>query len=402
MKICFVDRFLDRKHGGGSMYTVDVLASALSESGNKVGFLAVDSAKNLFSERLSELPYHLHNTQLSSHQDFLKLPGVMGQLEREYDIFHLVDPYLAPYFGLYKKTGGNSKAVCSLNGYFFCTNYSLMDGKCHKTCNFYHRALHSDNPGYRKPLSLLSRLAQEMILFPNLEYVDHFYPDSPAVKKIYSEFGIPEAKMTVIPELIDFSRLGTPPKSRSFPVEKGKFKLLFVGRLVKSKAPHLIISAMEKLEESVTLTVCGNGPELEPLKHLAKKLGLQKRVSFEGYVDYCALPDYFKTHDLFVHPGLWPEPFGRTIVESIYLGLPVLASNVGAPPWIIGNSGITFQRGDVEDLTKKLSALVGNPEQLSTLSKSGEERAKRFDGETIFKKQLKEYEKLLSPASGSD
>ena len=383
------------------MYTIDTLVRDLNKSGHKAEVLTVDSAKNVFPQGMF-LPYEVHKVHLSTHKELLNLPRVLERFEKDFDIFHITDPSLGPYAGSYKKNGGTAKVVCSLNTYFFCTNYVYMDGECHKRCNFYLRTLHSTTSQARRVLSFLPRLFQDQFIFPNMRYIDHFYPDSPAVKKIYSEFGFSKSKMTVIPEIIDFSHLGKPPQPRSFPVEKDKFKLLFVGRVVRAKGIHLLLSAMEKLDDLVTLTVCGNGPELETLKQLTRKLNLQNRVSFEGYVDYSMLPEYFKTHDLFVHPGLWPEPFGRTIVESMYLGLPVLASNVGGPPWIIGSTGVTFERGDVEDLTNKLLGLVENPKQLSTLSKSGEQRAKRFDGKTIFKKQLKEYERLLSSAPHSD
>lgn len=59
------------------------------------------------------------------------------------------------------------------------------------------------------------------------------------------------------------------------------------------------------------------------------------QVALLGYVDHEQIKTLYAEADLFVHPGIWPEPFGRTILEAMQMGLAVVATNVGGPAEVI-------------------------------------------------------------------
>jgi len=68
------------------------------------------------------------------------------------------------------------------------------------------------------------------------------------------------------------------------------------------------------------------------------------------------------TWDLSIHAAIEPEPFGRTIVESLMVGVPVIVPNVGGPLEIISEriNGLTYKIGDVDDLANKVKEFLEN------------------------------------------
>jgi glycosyltransferase involved in cell wall biosynthesis len=93
------------------------------------------------------------------------------------------------------------------------------------------------------------------------------------------------------------------------------------------------------------------------LEGLARRLGIEEQVKFLG-----RLPDdeYFnimaKAKALAL-PSIWPEPFGLVAAESISLGVPVVGSNRGGIPEIVGNYGITTNPTP-EEVAKAISTTI--------------------------------------------
>jgi len=60
---------------------------------------------------------------------------------------------------------------------------------------------------------------------------------------------------------------------------------------------------------------------------------------------------------VFVHPGTLPEPFGLTVIEAMQHETVPVVSDCGAPPWIVGDAGLTFEWTDESDLADRLEEL---------------------------------------------
>lgn len=103
--------------------------------------------------------------------------------------------------------------------------------------------------------------------------------------------------------------------------------ILFVGRMVKSKNPDVLIKALDYLSEEWCVWFIGRGDEaFEANLHAMVEEGkLQERVSFLGYIPNDALPVYFRTADVFALPSDY-EGFPKVIVEALSCGIPVVAS----------------------------------------------------------------------------
>jgi glycosyltransferase involved in cell wall biosynthesis len=208
--------------------------------------------------------------------------------------------------------------------------------------------------------------------------------------QIYSDLGIDDKKIEVIPNFYDPDfPAGESPKSLW---DSDSLRVLYVGRLTGAKSVNTLIKAVEGLG-SVDLRIVGEGPEESRLKSLASNPC--SNVSFEGWVEYDRLHSYYKSADVFVHPATWPEPFGRSVLESLQCGTPAIVSQIGAPPWIVGDAGLTFEPGNQDHLTSILSELRENQSRQRELATNCSHRVEQFSPDTIIPQVQSEYQNLI-------
>ena len=168
--------------------------------------------------------------------------------------------------------------------------------------------------------------------------------------------GIDKAKVLVVPNTVN-PRFFAHRKTNDFYDRSRPLHLLSVGRLIDWKGHDHLLRGLAKFRrectQDVTLTIVyGNGDEqLKPLQELAANLALTDCVNFEPFVDFDTQPDYFQSFDLFVHPSTYStdelrksETFGVAVLEAIAAGLPVICSNAGGLPEVIGTQASPFAR----------------------------------------------------------
>jgi len=109
---------------------------------------------------------------------------------------------------------------------------------------------------------------------------------------------------------------------------KDKVILITTSRLVVKNAIGNIISAVQFLPENVKLKILGQGYEEKNLKSQVKKLKLENRIEFLGYISHEDMPQYLNQADIFIRPSL-SEGFGNSFIEAMAAGLPVIATPVG-------------------------------------------------------------------------
>jgi glycosyltransferase involved in cell wall biosynthesis len=163
-------------------------------------------------------------------------------------------------------------------------------------------------------------------------------------------------------------------------IPTGRVVVGIVGRLQPWKGQHRILEATAELMKAArdvhALVVGGNAynlsPEYEPHLHrLVHELGLGGRATFTGHVRDPG--PYFQLMDISVNASA-EEPFGLVILESMALGVPVVAYASAGPAEIIesGFSGILVPRG--ERLTGSLERLVADPALRRQIGMAGRQR----------------------------
>jgi len=172
-----------------------------------------------------------------------------------------------------------------------------------------------------------------------------------------------------------------------------EIRIGFIGQIVPSKGVHLLLRAAGSLQDSI-----GDGRRLLIYGDLEKnpEYGAQLRrlvagldnVRFCGTYDHDGSADVFAQIDVLVVPSLWYD-FPLVIYEAFATGTPVIATNLGGMAEAVTNevSGLLFERGDVDDLTRQLRRLVEEPGLLERLQ-AGVPRVKTIEEEVTELEQV--------------
>lgn len=244
-----------------------------------------------------------------------------------------------------------------------------------------------------RTLYLLRNLKQIWEGKKDLEYIDGFHALSSHVKHKYNSFGFSENRIDVIPNILDERFLIDHENDFSEP-----YRLLYVGSLLEHKGVKLLIPVLEKLQNkseiNFKLTIVGDGSLLSELRDQAQTSDILNDVEFKRRIPNRQLPQVYASHDIFVYPGKWHEPFGRVFLEALATGLPIVASDVGSVAEIIDQGGVTVD-GHLDSFVETILRLTENDE-LSHMSARGTEVATRYKSDHIVPKFEKLYKRLLS------
>ncbi|GIH90273.1 glycosyltransferase [Planobispora siamensis] len=146
--------------------------------------------------------------------------------------------------------------------------------------------------------------------------------------------------------------------------------VLFVGRLDEEKRLDELIRAMPYIlsGDDVQLALVGTGGQREALERLARRIGVGDHVSFLGFVPDGMLPQAYAAADVFAMPGV-AELQSIATLEAMATGLPVVAADAMALPHLVrpGENGWLFTPGDVRELGRHLTALLGSPGQRTVM-----------------------------------
>ncbi|OGY27921.1 MAG: hypothetical protein A2802_02605 [Candidatus Woykebacteria bacterium RIFCSPHIGHO2_01_FULL_43_29] len=174
------------------------------------------------------------------------------------------------------------------------------------------------------------------------------------------------------------------------------FVIGFVGRLDPQKGIKDLVTSAQKLSFDWQLFIVGNGPLKEWVETESKK---DPRMLYYGVADHSDMPKLFNAMDVFVLPSVstevWKEQFGHTLIEAMATQVPVIGSNSGAIPEVIGEAGLIFKEGNVEDLSEKIKQVYEDKKLRKDLSSKGLERVKNhYTHQEISSQTLPFYKSL--------
>lgn len=121
------------------------------------------------------------------------------------------------------------------------------------------------------------------------------------------------------------------------------YRLLALGRFVGKKGYRYLLEACGLMRDAgldFRLTLAGDGPEMGRLKRLTGRLGLERLVSFPGFVSHDRVPELFHQADLFIMPSVVHSSGDRdgiplVLMESLVHRVPVVATDVSGIPELI-------------------------------------------------------------------
>lgn len=186
--------------------------------------------------------------------------------------------------------------------------------------------------------------------------------------------------------------------------DDGPFTVGYVGRLVREKGIHDLVAAFAGLPEPSRLLLVGDGPERERIEAQVQTLGLIGRVEVRQRVRSTDVPGLLRRLHALVLPShtthRWKEQFGRVLIEAMASGVPVVGSDSGEIPHVIGDAGIVFAEKHVALLGDALRALHDDTALWTDLRRRGRERVlAHFTQQHIAQQTYDVYADMLNTRS---
>ncbi len=223
---------------------------------------------------------------------------------------------------------------------------------------------------------------------------DTLIANSPLVEKMLHDIGLKKIKM--IYNIMNFKEVNISKekarKKLNLPFEKTIIG--YIGRISEEKEIEKLLEAINLIKHKIENVLCLIVGEDFKGGFLKKKLlDYVKEKKIEDYVKFTGwkenIEDYYAALDIFVHPRENTyEPFGRTIVEAMFYGIPVCVSKKFS--WLIkdGENGFIFE-GGAEGIAKKIYEIVEKENKEIVLKNAKEFVKKEFKKERIVNEFIK-------------
>ncbi|HEU4935426.1 MAG TPA: glycosyltransferase family 1 protein [Vicinamibacterales bacterium] len=260
---------------------------------------------------------------------------------------------------------------------------------------------HADVVHSLHPLLIPSRSAARVVTVPDLYFLDRPEHTAAEIRRDYSslaESHVRRADGVVVisrytgrqvaqrfeisPDRITVCYPGKPSWSRR-PDPAVRGPVLFLGTVEPRKNVARLIEAyaavLDRRHDTPNLVIAGrlDIPRDELLSRAPAGASHSARVSFAGYVDEAERKRLLSTASMLVLPSL-DEGFGIPALEAMTIGLPVIASNRGALPEVVGDAGILIDPEDVRAWAAAIERLLSDDYLRRSLSAKGIEQAERF------------------------
>lgn len=178
------------------------------------------------------------------------------------------------------------------------------------------------------------------------------------------------------------------------------FTIGFIGRMVPEKGLDLLLEAVAGMPDDWRLIYIGEGPARAGLEARVREQGLAERVEFHPRVPSVEMPGWLHRLDALVLPSLtqanWKEQFGRVLIEAMASGVPVVGSDSGEIPHVIGDAGLVFPEGGADALCASLGRLRDDAALRARLSEKGRARVlAQFTQAQVAARTVQVYREML-------
>lgn len=172
---------------------------------------------------------------------------------------------------------------------------------------------------------------------------------------------------------------------------KGSY-LLYLGRLVPEKRPELLIEAFKKLHTDKHLVIAGgsDAPAFERSLHVAAEG--DARILFTGFVSGESLEELYSNAYAYVLPSD-VEGMPMSLLEAMAYGRCCVTSDVPECADVLCDAGLTFRRGDVDDLGRVLRDILADSAEIARLGEEARIRVNTtYDWDSVVERTLALYE----------
>jgi len=326
----------------------------------------------------------VYNCKLKkSFSYYLKFYGTLDKiLLQDFDVVHIHG------FGFYQqdkivkrisKEKPKTKIVCTPHGPFMALKYGLL-GKTYKTLY---------TPFVKKMAGRCDRIIQ---VNPS-QYI-----------WMREEYDIHQKIIRLVPNgvddnLFEFIQSKTVDIYRDKHNLKDKYVLTYIGRVQPYKGIETVIRVLHKLPDNVVFVVIGkDAGNMDELKQLAKKLGVEDKVIFTGYVEEEEKLCLLEISKIYVFPSEW-EAFGIGTLEAMAKGNAIVSSRTEGGEYLVKRSnGNLFNYKDEKQLEFSIMNIINDEGQRMEMSINNIKKAKMFRWSKIVRELEEVYDNIENDA----
>ncbi len=205
------------------------------------------------------------------------------------------------------------------------------------------------------------------------EKTDAFIAMTETAKKTLIAEGVPREKIFVVLCGVDLEKFKPQPKDQNLLKElnlaEEDFVVLFVGRITYEKGIYDLVNAAKILScdpalksRTLKFILAGKGPEEKKLQTLVSELHLENQIKIVGFIPHLKMPRVYSLADVFIAPSIplpsWQEQFGHVLAESLACGKPVITTNSGSIPDVVGSAGILIPPKSPQSLSSEIKKFI--------------------------------------------
>jgi glycosyltransferase involved in cell wall biosynthesis len=197
----------------------------------------------------------------------------------------------------------------------------------------------------------------------------------------YSLLGIPKEKFFVVSNYVNLDTFNINEIDDTIISKYKNFKtLVYVGGFDIHRGLESVIKAIPIIIKKIAnfkLVLVGKGANLDSLKILAKNLGVENYVAFEGWQHHSKLPSFIKAAEVCLIPHLKTQHTDNTIPHKLFqymlLKKPIISSNCNPIERILNDTkaGVIYKSEDSKDLAEKTISIFSNKDMLSQFGENG-------------------------------
>lgn len=221
--------------------------------------------------------------------------------------------------------------------------------------------------------------------------VDRYIALTEFARRKFIEGGLSKEKLVVKPNFVEDHGRASP---------GGSFAL-FVGRLSEEKGLDVAVETWENANLSLPLRIVGDGPLENQIRNRTSSL---PNVDYLGRRPRARVLELMREAAVLIMPSIWYEGLPMTIVEAFSVGLPVVASNLGAMSTLIehGETGLHFEPNTPSSLADQVRRVAETPDEVRSMSENARREYKlQYTPESNYKQLLHIYEDAIQSTSTS-